>query len=133
MRAFYFKGEFDVSPLADMSVGRMPHLLELVTRTERFFVTDDDGRWTERDFEAIEEEDSLWECKRAVAGRPVTVMEGDLGSVYRLVRNYGRIPELFNQVNAETRLASLEEENARQAAEIEDLRSQIARPQKRRG
>ena len=114
LRAFYFKGEFDVQPFAKMDVQLMPHVLELVTKIEGYFP----GKDNDDDDESNDEnEEILYEaCTKKI------------DDIYRLVRNC-HVPELFSFPSPESRVRDLEAEiaalkvtNGQLASEIEVLR-----------
>ena len=73
LRAFYFQGQFDVQLFIDIGVVFMPFILELVTRTERVCIMDDNNGGDE--------------FSEVAGGKCKTVAKGDLGSVYHLIRN----------------------------------------------
>ena len=107
LRKFYFQGDFDLQPFNKLDAKLMPNLLQLVTRTE---ATNDCRHWFD-------------------------LCNGDLSSIYRLVRNCHCLPELFAFPSAEAaaRQANVLEERIRKLMnEVEELRrSNAALPIKR--
>ncbi|KAL9189828.1 hypothetical protein ACHAXT_009503 [Thalassiosira profunda] len=107
LRHFYIEGNFDVSPFLELDARLMPGALELATMSEE-------------------------ECAE-VEGRldgetPVLAQNAHLSGIYRMIRSYWNLHELFSFVSPEkeleevnARLRSVEEENAWMKLEIERL------------
>ena len=100
LRAFYFKGEFDINPFLNMDVVMMPYVLEMVTKTEFCIERTKGGlvgstnKWQEDTVKWYE-----------VQGKT------NLDSIYRLVRNC-HMPETFGFQSPELKLRSVEAKNA---------------------
>jgi hypothetical protein len=121
LRAFYFKGEFDVQPFATMDVKLMPYVLELVTKIEGYFPEEDNDDGESN----TENEKILYEaCTKKI------------NDIYRLVRNC-HVPELFSFPSPEStmrehqsivreleaKIAALEVTNRQLMRENEELRN----------
>jgi len=118
LRSFYFKrADYDISPFANMEVNLMPHVLELVTRSE------------------------VWsaQSQRARVPRPMDrgqskvedrYFEGpgdDLGVVFRLVRNV-HIPEMYGFARSHeiSEVEKLESENRELKKQVSELKRELA-------
>jgi hypothetical protein len=95
-----------MSPFAELDANLMPSLLELVTMS-----------------------DESCESGRLEAGTVVLAQNGCLRGIYRLVRNYWNLQELFSYTSPEAKIKQLEEEkqlafeeNARLKEEVEQLK-----------
>ena len=105
LRHFYIKGEFDIEPFINMEVKFVPSILELVTMSE---VTcgEQEGRLEE--------------------GTVVLAQNGHLGGVYRIIRNYWNLQELFSYPSPAVENQQLKGENARLMAQSESDGDRIA-------
>ena len=105
LRYIYLTEDFDITPFIDMDTVYMPNVLELVTMSEE--------RCEER-------------AGRLDKGTYVSARNGNLGSIYRLIR-YCCVPELFSFASATlpslvAKNAKLEAKVARLELELEQLR-----------
>ncbi|KAL7534939.1 hypothetical protein ACHAWF_004998 [Thalassiosira exigua] len=104
LRAFYFKGEFDLTPFIELDVKFMPNVLELVTMSEERMESKREGR-----------------CDR---GAYIAARNGHLGCVYRLVRNC-HLPELFTFPSQRAEMKRLRTRNAELETTVGSLRRLI--------
>jgi len=96
-----------MSPFAELDANLMPSLLELVTMSD----------------------ESCGPSGRLDEGTIVLAQNGCLRGIYRLVRNYWNLQELFSYTSPEAKIKQLEaekqlslEENAKLKEEIEQLK-----------
>mmetsp|Transcript_8662 Transcript_8662/g.15732 ORF Transcript_8662/g.15732 Transcript_8662/m.15732 type:complete len:258 (+) Transcript_8662:84-857(+) len=111
LRAFFFRGEFDIQPFIDMDVILMPYVLELVTRTE--------ARVQDEKKKKVRDQDK----------KLYPLCRGNLSGIYHLVRSC-HLPELFSFTSLvtkmremEARIAALERETTSLTLENNELRA----------
>lgn len=100
-RQFYFVGEFNMDPFIDLDAKLMPSALELVTMSEE---------------NCSQNEDRLEE------DTPVLARNGSFKAIYRLLRNYWNLQDLFSYTSPESRIKQLEAENKKLRDEITQLK-----------
>ncbi len=101
LRCYYFNGEFSIQPFVEMPAKFIPSALELASMSE----------------ELCGEKEGRLEWKT-----PVLARNSHLGGIYRIVRNYWNLQELFSFVSPE---AKLEVTIQQQEAEIAKLKLEV--------
>jgi len=118
LRSFYFKNaDYDITPFANMEVNLMPHVLELVTRSEVWSAQPQRARVPrpmDRGHSKVEE-------------RYFEGPSDDLGVVFRLVRNV-HIPEMYGFARSYeiSEVERLESENRELQKQVSDLKRELA-------
>ena len=112
LQQFYFQGEFDVlSPFINMDAKLMPSILELATMSEELCGGRRIGRFDK--------------------STPVLAQNGHLGGIYRLVRNYWNLQELFSFTSPYVKIQELESEIQLTLEDNANTRMENASPKER--
>jgi len=103
LRRFYFIDDFDINPFIELDAKLMPSLLELLTMSEEYC--------GERRGQG-----------RLEANTIVLAQNGSFEGIYRLIRNYFNLQELFGYTSPEKKIKHLEMEIARLKEENAQLK-----------